>query len=239
MTKVPQNNLNKKSKCVRTYRFLYSQKNPSWSLDKLIPLRSCLIRNNDEKVIFGDLITTIPKRLTTLEVTKEDLETGEISTYEHYTNDFKASANRRNKALKEFCGYYEPLYRIKEVSVLFFTFTRWEFAKRDMRSMVDMVMKRLEALKWPVRGWLWCLELKKNDNMEFGWHIHYHLVVATDRVKVKKIPDELKLEGLWGQRTDVEFVKYSVKNYLNKEMNKSNSAKLIGRRTYSRSRKFI
>jgi len=221
-----------------TYRFLHSSKNPSWSLDKLIPLRSCLIRNNDGKVIFGDLITPVPKSLAVLSVTRKDLETGEIYQFEHYSDDFKASANRRNKAVKQFSDYYEPLYKRKEVSVLFFTFTRWDCSKKTMRRMVDAVKERLGALKWSVRGWLWVLELKKNDKMEFGYHIHYHLVVAIDRVSVKKIPPGLKLEKLWGQRTDVQFVRKTVKGYLNKELNKTNSAKLLGKRSYSRSREF-
>ena len=241
-TKLPENSESTSksttSKSVYTYRFSHSQINPSWSLDKLIPLRSCLIRINDEKIIFGDLITTIPKRITTLEVTKENPDTGEIHHFEHSTDDFKALWNRQSMAVKKFCDYYEPLYRKKEVSVLFHTFTRWDCAKRDMRSMLDIAKKRYAALKWPIRGWLWCLELKKNDNMEFGYHIHYHLVIAIDRVNVKKIPPELKFEKLWGQRTGVAFVYKGVRAYLCKELNKSD-AKLLGRRSYSISRKLI
>jgi len=189
-------------------------------------------------VIFGDLITPVPKNLTTLGVTKENLENGEIECYEHYTDDFKACWNRQSKAVNEFCDFYEPLYRKKEVSVLFFTFTRWDCSKKSMSRMLDAVKTRLKALKWHLRGWLWVLELKKNDNMEFGYHIHYHLVVAIDRVKVKKIPEGLKLEKLWGQRTGVAFVYKGVRAYLCKELNKSD-AKLLNKRSYSRSRKFI
>ena len=104
--------------------------------------------------------------------------------------------------------------------------------------MVDAAKDRYKALKRPIRGWLWCLELKKNDNMEFGYHIHYHLVVAIDRLNVKEMPAELKFDDLWGQRTGVAFVKYSVRRYLTKELNKSD-AKLLNRRSYSRSGKFI
>ena len=244
-TKLPENKVDHKStgksitsKSVYTYRFLHSQINPSWSLDKLIPLRSCLIRNNDGKVIFGDLISPVPKQLTTLEVMKENPETGQIEHFEHYTDDFKASANRKMKAVKKFCDFYEPLYRKKEVSVLFHTFTRWDCSKKSMRRMLDATKDRYEALKRPIRGWLWCLELKENDKMEFGYHIHYHLVVAIDRLNVKEMPKGLKLEDLWGQRTDVQFVKYSVRRYLTKELNKSD-AKLLNKRAYSISRKLI
>ena len=124
---------------------------------------------------------------------------------------------------------------------MFHTFTNMIGAKRDMRSMVDLVIKRYTAIGRSVRGWLWVLELKKNDNMEFGWHIHYHLVVAIDRLDIrgKGIPEELKFEDLWGQRTGVVFIKYSVRGYLTKELNKTNGARLIPKvRSYSRSRVF-
>lgn len=238
MTKVLENDVKEKSKPVYTYRFLHSQKNPSWSLDKLIPLRSCLIHNNSGKVIFGDLINPEPKNLTTLGVTKENPDTGEIECFEHYTDDFKASWNRQSKAVKKFCDYYEPLYRKKEVSVLFHTFTRWDCSKKSMSRMLDAAKDRYAALNRPIRGWLWCLELKKNDNMEFGYHIHYHLVVAIDRLNIKKIPAGLKFEDLWGQRTGVAFVYKSVRAYLCKELNKSD-AKLLNKRSYSMSRRFI
>jgi hypothetical protein len=237
-TKVPQSTESTKSKCIYTYRFLHSQINPSWSLDELIPLRSCLIHNNSGKVIFGDLISPVPKRLTTLEVTKENPDTGEIHHFEHYTDDFKASWKRQSKAVKEFCDFYEPLYRKKEVSVLFHTFTRWDCSKKSMSRMLDAAKDRYEALKRPVRGWLWCFELKENEKMEFGYHMHYHMVIAIDRLNVKKIPALLKFENLWGQRTGVAFVKKSVRAYLCKELNKSD-AKLMNRRSYSRSRVFI
>lgn len=252
MVKVVKNNVDQKSECIYTYRFLHSGLNPSWSLDKLIsvgnsgillanPLRSCLRRDNSDRIVFGDLITPIPKRLTTLEVTRENPDTGEISHYEHYTDDFKFQKNRQRTAVKKFCDFYEPLYRKKEVSVLFHTFTRWDYSKRNISMMLDAAKVRYKALKRPIRGWLWVLELKKNDGMDTGYHIHYHLVVAIDRLNIrgKEMPAELKFEELWGQRTDVEFVKYSVRRYLTKELGKGSDAKLINRRSYSISRKLI
>ena len=72
------------------------------------------------------------------------------------------------------------------------------YAKQDMRRMLDNVKYRYESLDWPIRGYLWALELKENENMDGGYHIHYHLVIATDRVRVKDIPSPLKFEDLWG-----------------------------------------
>lgn len=238
MAKVQQSIESTKSKCVYTYRYLHSCKNPSWSLDNLIPLRSCLIHVNSDKIIFGCLISEVPKRLTTLEVMKENPDTGEIKQYEYYTDDFKATWGKQLKVVNRFCDYAEPLYRKKEISLLFHTFTRMEYARQDMSSMLDAVKVRYRALKRPIRGYLWVLELKKNDDMEFGYHIHYHLVVAIDRLNVKKIPAELKFEDLWGQRTGVAFIYKSVRGYLMKELGKSD-AKLLNKRAYSISRKLI
>ncbi|MEA2054282.1 MAG: hypothetical protein U9O96_04085, partial [Candidatus Thermoplasmatota archaeon] len=84
-------------------------------------------------------------------------------------------------------------------------------------------------------GYLWVLEVKKNDNMAGGYHVHYHLIIATDRVGVQTIPEELKLESIWGQRTGVEFVKYSIRKYLSKYLTKENES-MLQQRNYGISR---
>ena len=74
--------------------------------------------------------------------------------------------------------------------------------------------------------------------MDFGYHIHYHLVVAINRLEVKEIPKELMFDDLWGQITNVQFVKKSVRGYLMKELN-HNDAKILNRRQYSISSKLV
>jgi len=230
--------VSRKSTEVYRYKHAYSVKNPSWSIDKLIPLRSCLIHNNSGRIIFGDLISNIPKWLTTLSVEKENLSTGEIEDFEVYTNDFKSSNDRKIKAIKKFCNYYEPLYRKRKVSVLFHTFTRADLANLDISMMLECAKRRYEALKRPIRGYLWVRQLKENDDMDFGYHIHYHLVVAIDRLEVKEMPKELIFDDLWGQITNVQFVKKSVRGYLMKELN-HNDAKILNRRQYSISSRLV
>ena len=154
------------------------------------------------------------------------------------TNDLKQSRYRQLKAIKKFCNYYEPFYRSKKVSLLFFTFTRANYARLDMITMLKCVKKRLRALKWPLRGYLWVMETKKNEEMIGGYHVHYHLIIATNRVFISKIPDRLRLETLWGQRTQVEFIKKSIRSYLGKYINKSD-CKMLTRRNYAISRKLL
>lgn len=224
--------------CNTSYRFKSRRKNPDWDTSKLIPLRSCLIHNNAEILEPEIYVSIIPKWLTVLEKEKVYEDTGEILYDDYETNDFKAAKGRKIKTVRKFVDFYEPLYRARKVSLLFHTFTRMDYAKQDMRRMLDNVKYRYESLNRPVRGYLWALELKENEGMESGYHIHYHLVVAIDRLNVKEIPSELKFEDLWGQRTGVEFIKRSVKAYLSQYLYKSDG-RLLRKRSYAVSRKLL
>jgi hypothetical protein len=222
---------------IRKYLFKSRQRNPDWSVEKLISLRSCHIHNNATPENRDLLISEIPKWLTVLEKpVAVDTGSGEINYEDYQTDDFKASRNRKIKTVEKFCDFYEPLYRRREVSLLFHTFTRIDYAKKDMRRMLDKVKIRYNSLGWPIRGYLWALELKKNEKLIY--HIHYHLVIATDRVRIIEIPSALKFEDLWGQRTGVEFITKSIRRYLSKYLYKSD-AKLLGKRSYSISRKLL
>jgi hypothetical protein len=240
MTKIQENTVNDKIDLrLLRYRFKSRRKNPEYSVEKLVlmkredvSLRSCLIHNNatplDEQDIY---ISKIPKWLTILEKPESvDLGTGEINYADYETDDFKASRNRKIKTVEKFCDFYEPLYRSRKVSLLFHTFTRMNYSKRDMRRMVDKAKEAYIALNRPIRGYLWALEISETN------HIHYHLVVAIDRVQWKEIPKGLKFESLWGQRTGVEFIKRTIKGYLSKYLYKSDG-KILGKRSYAISRK--
>lgn len=227
----------KASENIRKYQFKSRCKNPEWSVEKLVSLRSCHIHNNASRNNKDFIVSEIPKWLTVLEKPVAlDTGTGEIIYEDYQTDDFKASRNRKIKTITKFCDFYEPLYRRRKVSLLFHTFTRIDYSKKDMRTMLECVKTRYESLGIPVRGYLWALEAKRNEKLVF--HIHYHLVIAIDRVQWKEIPKELKFEELWGQRTGVEFITKSIRNYLSKYLYKS-EAKLLGKRSYSISRKMI
>ncbi len=141
---------------------------------------------------------------------------GSLPTEKCLPDDFKSAKNRKIKTVRKFCDYYEPLYRRRKISLLFHTFTRMDFSKQDMRTMVKCAKARYKAINRPIRGYLWALELADNEGMETGYHIHYHLVIAIDRLRVTELPEELKFQDIWGQRTQVEFIKKSIRAYLSK-----------------------
>lgn len=215
-----------------TFKFKSRRKNPDWSPASLIPLRSCHIRNKAEILEPDVFISRTPKWLTLLEKEDADKETGEIFYSDYETDDFKSARNRKIKTVEKFCNYYEWLYHTRKVSLLFHTFTRINYAKQDMKRMMDNVKYRYKSLGKEIRGFIWVLEISPTN------HVHYHLIVAIDRVKWKTIPQELKFEDLWGQRTGVEFIVKSVKSYLTKYLYKS-EARLLQKRSYAISRKLI
>jgi hypothetical protein len=236
------------------YVFKSRRKNPEWSTEKLIPIRACLIHNKSSRISpqktvenFLEeikncppgseyLISTIPKWQTILEKPETlDTGTGEIIFSEYHTDDFKASRNRKIKTINKFCNFYEDLYKHRKVSLLFHTFTRTDFAKKDMITMIECAKMRYKALKRQIRGYLWVMELAGNSKMQGGFHVHYHLVVAINRVYWKEMPPELLFDDLWGQDTRVEFITKTIRGYLSKYLSKSN-VKILGRHHYAISR---
>jgi hypothetical protein len=211
------------------YRFRSRWVNPEYDDKKLISLRSCLIHNKSSQKE-GYKIKRLPKWMTQLERESVDEDTGELLYDIYNTDDLKQARGRKIKTIKKFCDFYEPLYQARKVSVLFHTFTRINYSRQGMITMLECIKKRYKALKRPIRGYLWVLEISPSD------HAHYHLIVAIDRVRWKKIPDELKMENLWGQRTGVEFIKKSIRSYLMKYCSKSDG-RLLGKRNYAISRK--
>jgi hypothetical protein len=212
----------------KTYTFKSRRKNPDYDVDKLESLRSCLILNKADKNTTY-LIKRVPKWITVLDVESVSTETGEILYDVYSTDDMIQAKGRKIKTIQKFCNYYEPLFKTRKVSLLFHTFTRINYSRDDMRSMLDAVKMRYKRLNRPIRGYLWVLEISETN------HAHYHLIVAIDRLNVKTMPEALKFEGLWGQRTGVEFIKSSIRAYLSKYMYKSDG-RLLKKRNYAISR---
>lgn len=228
-----------KDNCV--FVFNGRERNPEYEsgLLDLHSLRSCLIHNNAEKIEppkQGLKIKTKPKWVTTLQALEPDGESGELlPTFEYITNDLKAGNNRKIKALNSFCNHYQPLYQERKVSLLMHTFTQADRALLDMRRMIDDVKYRYKLIGKELRGYMWTMEISSEN-----YHFHYHLVTACNRIRVKggKMPDELKLEELWGQRTGVEFVRKNVKHYLSSYFSKNNY-RIERKRMYGKSRRFF
>ena len=180
------------------------------------PLRSCLYSHKSDKstrVKTGLIIRTEPKYLTTLACSVVDAQTGEISDAEYLTDDQKRGNKRKIDKLNTFCNYYQPMYEKRQVSMFLLTFTEADQAiqRKEWARMIEDVKRALKKLGYPVRGYIWTMEIS-TDN----YHFHYHLCIAIDRMnlKGKQIPTELKFEHIWNRRTQIQFVKKNIRNYL-------------------------
>jgi len=227
----------------KVYSFLKRRENPEYDKGIVrLPFESCLNTtngtkkggqkqvNNSQKEVH---VKTTPKWYTDLLMCELDQVSGELFPKEIYTSDdFKCSNGKKIKALDRFCAKYQPLYRLRRVSLFFMTFTRANHAKLRWGIMCKLVVKYFKRLGINVRGQIWTAEVSDS------FHWHYHLCIATDRVNWKDsgIPPSLKFENLWGQRTEIDFVKKNVRHYMAKYFAKCNY-RVIGFRSYGISRK--
>jgi len=182
------------------------------------PIRTCLYSHKSDtstREKTGLIIRTEPRYNTTLTCNVVDAETGEIIQVEYLTDDQKRANKRKIDRLNQFCGYYQPMYEKRKISMFLITFTEADQAmkRKEWTRMIEDVKRKFRTIGFNVRGYIWTMEISKDN-----YHFHYHLCVATDRMnlKGKKIPDQLKFEDLWHRKTGIEFVKRNVRNYLSK-----------------------
>lgn len=207
------------------YSYCSTRKNTDYEGGlKTIPFESCLIHNKSDRI----LIETKPKWITTLAKNTWNEEYQEYGLTEVLeTNNFKGANYRKIKALDRFCGKYQPLYEKKEVTLFFMTFTNANKC-RPWREMMGIISHYFKRTGFPVLGYVWTSEISEKN------HFHYHLCVATNRMNLKnqKIPTLLKFDKLWGQRTEIDFVKKNVRHYMAKYFAKHNSrAKMFDAKT--------
>jgi len=200
-----------------------------------LPFESCHIRNNAEKnnTSFNLVIKTVNKWNTYLYRTDYDINTGELYERQRYcTNELKRANGRKVKALNKFCNHYQPMYKTKEVTLFFITLTSMDKARITIRELIDILKYRIRVgLNREVLAYIWTLEVSENI------HCHYHLCLAVKRVdmKGKKFSDYVKLEKVWGCRSQFDFVKKDVKRYLSKYFAKDQS-RILNHRSYGISR---
>jgi hypothetical protein len=217
------------------FHWLNTQKNPEYEEGlKRLSFEPCLIHNkgNKKNAENGEiLVQTKPKYLTQLLREKYNKKTGNWDDGMEIleTNSFKQANHRKIKALNKFCNKYQPLYQKKEVSLFILTFTRMNKARLSIKTMMKIVTEYFKRLGYPVRAFIWTLEVSAN------LHAHYHVGIAVDRMNLKKIPKQMKFNGIWGQRTEIDFIKKNVKHYLAKYFAKHNS-RLEGYRSYGMSK---
>jgi len=231
------------SKPKKAYTFLRRTKNPTYDEGiKRLSFESCLITTNGSKKKAQNNVKTKneihvktqPKWYTDLMEWDVDESTGEMIPKGVYsTNDFKVSNGKKIKSLDKFCNFYQPLYKAKKVTLWFLTFTRANKANMPFNTMSKIVVQYFKRLGIDVKGFIWTAEVSEN------LHWHYHLCISTDRVRLEggKFPELLKFDNIWGQRTEIEFVKRNVKHYMSKYFAKHNY-RIIGSRSYGCSRKF-
>lgn len=203
---------------VNGYAFLRRYRNEMYEDGiKDLPLRSCLKHHNSDR--FLDLkVKTNPKWFTELLVNKVDVNTGEIASSAIYrTNEFKQSNSRKINAIDEFCDYFQPLYAKRKVSMLFYTLTMAE-SGRPIADVINALKKRFMRKGTPILGYVWISEVSAD------LHWHYHIAVAIQRIDVigKGLPAYFKLDDLWHNRTQVQFVKKNIRHYMAKYFAKNN-----------------
>lgn len=227
----------------KRYSYKCRVKNPDFEKGiKFLPVgeafESCLIHAKSSKnpVVegYGLRVKTAPKWKTYLVQENIDFQTGElISDGLYETNDIKQSNGKKIKKLDSFCAFYQPLYKSKNVTLWFLTFTRANQSRLQWKVMVQIVNDYFKRSGIPVRGYLWTAEVSES------LHFHYHLCIATNRADMrgKHLPELLKFQDLWGQRTEVDFVKKNVRHYMAKYFAKCN-ARVMNTKSFGASNKF-
>lgn len=198
---------------------------------KDVPLRSCLLHNNVNTKSWQ--IKTKPKWVTDLLQSELDKETGEIIGQSVYTtDDLRSGNNRKIKALNKFCDKYQPLYKKRKCSIFFYTLTLANQSRTDIRDAFNTFKMRLKRQGINLMGYVWVLEI--SDKL----HVHYHALICTERINIKGkgIPNYLKMNEIWGCRTQVQFADTHIRNYLAKYFTK-NSSRILGKRSYGLSMK--
>jgi hypothetical protein len=214
----------------KSYRYLSRHSNPNFDNGvKILPLRSCLIHDNSAVFRAKEIhVKTEPKWFTDLWCDIVQMNSGEIIGSEIYTtNEIKSSNARKIKRLDAFCSHFQPLYERKDISMLFFTLTLANQSKMTISGIVDVIKKRCKRRGITFHGYIWTSEISET------LHWHYHLAVSIDRINIRGIgiPTWLKLESVWGARTQIEFVRKNIRHYMAKYFAKEN-ARIIGARSF-------
>lgn len=216
-----------KSNITKAFWFLKNYRNEDYEHGLIIaPLRTCLLHNNSHTIPW--IIKSKPKWYTDLLCSTLDKNTGEILNQDVYrTNDLTSGNYRKIKAVNKFCDVFESQYKKREISIMFYTLTVANESGTTISKLMNAFKMRLKRENLKILGYVWVLEVSEK------LHIHYHMLVAIDRIKIKsqKMPDFLKLNDLWKCRTKVEFAKKHVRGYLAKYFVKC-SSRVLHKRSY-------
>lgn len=195
-------------------------------------LCSCHITNKSDVFTPNYLIVeTAPKWFNYYKMLGVDFESGFFDFGSYQSNSFKASNCRKIAALNKFCKVYEPLYTNKDVTMFLYTLTGYfTHTEMQVKDAVEILKARFKRRGVNMLGYIWTFEISKD------LHPHYHLCIAVERInlKGKSLPKYLFLDKVWGARTQVDFVKKNVRNYLSKYFAKENY-RALNKRSYGTS----
>lgn len=157
--------------------------------------------------------------------------TGEVKT----STDAGRSYGRLLNGVNTFQNETKTLFRDKKISILFITLTD-AASSGNIRDFINAYSKRLQYNGVSVFGFVWVAEISKKG------HFHYHIAIATSRIRVRSLPPFLLGDKLHGGITNVCFVKKSIGQYLKKYITKGGESRyrlVRGTRNYGKSRKSI
>ena len=190
-------------------------------------LRACLRTPNDDKPLKRIYYTNVHKWTTEF----TNFKTGEVLT----STDAGRSYGRLLNGVNQFHNETKALFKDKKISILFVTLTD-AAANSNIRGFIDAYNKRLVRNGVFVFGSVWVAEISKKG------HFHYHIAIATSRIRCNSHPSWLRPDALHDGITNVSFVKKSIGAYMKKYMTKDgvNRFRLVrGTRNYGKSRNSI
>ena len=141
--------------------------------------------------------------------------TGEIEAIIKESDTLIKQRGKIINTLKAFDRIYKPLYYQKKVSCLFGTLTDLPRAKITIRMFIGNLKKALKRSGINLLSYTWINEVKYKPNAkgkELPIHIHYHFVLAIERIEVtgEGLPTCLSssyLTEMYGRRASVTFIK--------------------------------
>ena len=141
--------------------------------------------------------------------------TGEIEAIIKESDTLIKQRGKIINTLKAFDRIYKPLYYRKKVSCFFGTLTDLPAAKITIRMFMANLKKALKRSGINLLSYTWINEVKYKPNAkgkELPIHVHYHFVLATERIEVtgEGLPTCLSssyLTEMYGRRASVTFIK--------------------------------
>ena len=141
--------------------------------------------------------------------------TGEIEAIIKESDTLIKQRGKIINTLKAFDRIYKPLYYRKKVSCFFGTLTDVPAAKITIRMFISNLKKAFKRSGINLLSYCWVNECKyKHDakGKELPIHVHYHFVLATERIEVtgEGLPICLSssyLTDMYGRRASVTFIK--------------------------------